>query len=393
MKFELNAKECKNAADRAMAVISKKPSLPVLDNLKITSGDGAVIISASNLETFVDITVAAHIIEPGEVYVNKASLVKVYGLSDYITIEANDKIFNVKNGKKCCEVATVKLEKEEYPKAPVIDDNVNRIFKESEKDLINAFISMDCIRAKNSPRPILEGFNINGAEKRIAACDGFRLAVKRLNGEILDSNFNITIPGDACVNLKKIGNNKRDYKVNVFYGKPSGCTAYFVFFKGVDFTYCCRVLEGEYLNISSVMKINKTYSFEICPEELENIAKEYSKEKDSPMYIIKNDNNLYTTIISTTYQTADMLESAGKIENMSDGYCFCANPAYVKEAMSLFKEDKVLAYGDIKTSETTGGMIAPICFENEEYTALVLPVRATMESVKNRIEFISKLQR
>ena len=169
MKFELNAKEFKNAADRVMAVISKKPSLPVLDNLKITSGDGAVIISASNLETFVDITVAAHIIEPGEVYVNKASLVKVYGLSDYITIEANDKIFNVKNGKKCCEVATVKLEKEEYPKAPVIDDNVNRIFKESEKDLINTFISMDCIRAKNSPRPILEGFNINGAEKRIAA--------------------------------------------------------------------------------------------------------------------------------------------------------------------------------------------------------------------------------
>jgi len=78
---------------------------------------------------------------------------------------------------------------------------------------------------------------------------------------------------------------------------------------------------------------------------------------------------------------------------MSDGYCFCANPAYVKEAMSLFKEDKVLAYGDVKTSETTGGMISPICFENEEYTALVLPVRATMESVKNRMEFISKLQR
>ena len=98
------------------------------------------------------------------------------------------------------------------------------------------------------------------------------------------------------------------------------------------------------------MKINKTYSFEICPEELENIAKEYSKEKDSPMYIIKNDNNLYTTIISTTYQTADMLESAGKIENMSDGYCFCANPAYVKEAMSLLEE----CFGDhIETAEIT----------------------------------------
>lgn len=393
MKVELNAKEFKNAADRAMAVMSKKPSLPVLDNLKITSGDGVVIISASNLETFVDVTVDARIIEHGEAYVDKANLVKVYGLSDNITIETNDRIFNVKNGKKCCEVATVKLGKEDYPKTPVIDENVNRIFKESEKDLINTFVSMDCIRAKNSPRPILEGFNINGAEKRIAACDSFRLAVKRLNGEILDSDFNITIPGNACVNLKKIGNNKRDYKINVFYGKPSGCTAYFVFFKGVDFTYCCRVLEGEYLNISSVMNINKTYSFELCPEELENIAKEYSKEKDFPMYIIKSDNKLYTAIISTTYQTADMLESTEKIDNMSDGYCFGANPSYVKDAMSLFKEDKVLAYGDVRTSETTGGMISPICFENEEYTALVLPVRTTPESIKDRIEFISKLHR
>lgn len=393
MKFELNAKEFKNAADRAMAVMSKKPSLPVLDNLKITSGDGVVIISASNLETFVDITVDAHIIEPGEVYVDKASLVKVYGLSDYITIEANDRIFNVKNGKKCCEVATVKLGEEDYPKVPVADENVKCIFDESEKDLINTFVSMDCIRGKNSPRPILEGFNINGTEKRIAACDSFRLAVKRLRGNFYEPDFNITLPGDACVNLKKIGSNKRNCRVNVFYGKPSGCTAYFVFFKGIDFTYCCRVLEGDYLNISSVMNINKTYSFELCPEELENIAKEYSKEKDSPMYIIKNDNKLYTTIVSTTYQTADALESIENIDNMSDGYCFGANPSYVKDAMSLFKEDKVLAYGDVRTSETTGGMISPICFENEEYTALVLPVRTTAENAKNRMEFISKLQR
>lgn len=392
MKFELNAKEFKNAADRAMAVISKKPSLPVLDNLKITSGDGAVIISASNLETFVDITVAAHVIEPGEVYVNKASLVKVYGLSDYITIEANDKIFNVKNRKKCCEVAAGILKKEDYPKSPKLDENVKNIFEESEKNLINIFSSMDCIRAKSHPKQLLEGFNINGEEKRIAACNGHRLAVKNLSGKFYDSDFNITLHGDDCVNLKKIGNNKRDCMVNVFYGKPSGCTAYFVFFKGVDFLYCCRVLNGEYLNISKVLDVNETYSFEVCSEEMENITKEYSKEKDSQMYIIKNNDRLYTTIASSTYQTADALESVDNINNVNDGYCYAVNPLYIKEAMSLFKGNKVKAYGDLKLSEKTGGAISPICFKNDECTALILPVSTSPENIKNSMDFISKLQ-
>lgn len=392
MKFELNAKEFKSAVDRAMVVMARKPSLPILDNLKISSGENAVIISATNLETFIDITVDAHIIEPGEVYIDKANLTKVYGLSETITIEANDRIFNVKNKKKCCEVAAGNLEKDDYPKFPKLDENVKNIFDESEKELINTFSSMDCIRAKNHEKQMLEGFNINGEKKRIVACNGHRLAVKNSSGRFYDSDFNITLHGDACVNLKKIGNNKRDCMVNVFYGKPSGCTAYFVFFKGVDFLYCCRVLNGEYPNISKVLNVNETYSFEVCSEEMESITKEYSKEKDSQMYIIKNNDRLYTTIASSTYQTADALESVDNINNVNDGYCYAVNPLYIKEAMSLFKGDKVKAYGDLKISEKSGGTISPICFKNDEYIALILPMSTTMEDIKKNMNFISKLQ-
>ena len=35
MKFEINAKEFKDAVDRTIAIISKKPTNPVLENLRI----------------------------------------------------------------------------------------------------------------------------------------------------------------------------------------------------------------------------------------------------------------------------------------------------------------------------------------------------------------------
>lgn len=52
----------------------------MLENLKITSGDDVVIISATNSESYVDISIDANVIEEGEVYVNKTNLIKAYNL-------------------------------------------------------------------------------------------------------------------------------------------------------------------------------------------------------------------------------------------------------------------------------------------------------------------------
>ena len=394
MKFQLHAKEFKNAIERAMTVLDKKSSLPVLNNIKIVSGDGVIIITATNLETFVNVVVEAKIIEPGEVYIDKANLVKVYNLSDFITIESNDKVFNVKNQKKCCEVLVSNIEAKEYPIIPVIDENVNCLFETSEKDLISTFIAMNCFRGSNSDnthKRVLAGFNINGAKQRIAAMDGFRLAVKEIEGKFYNNDFNITIIGDECLNLKKIGNTKREDNISVYYGKPSNCSVYFAFFKGVDFTYCCRVYEEDYFDVSRVLEENGTYSFELNPNELENIAKEYSKEKDAPMYIIKNEDSLYTTIISSAYQTADKLESIKNL-NINEDFCFCANSLFMRDAMGLFSNDEVVAYGNYKVSNT-GSIISAIFFKNDEYTALILPVKAEKETIEQRKEFIRKIKK
>lgn len=392
MKFELHAKEFKNAVERAMTVLDKKSPLPVLDNIKIVSGDGVITITASNLETSVDVVAGAKIIESGEVYIDKANLVKVYGLSDVITVESNEKVFNVKNQKKCCEVPVSNFNAKDYPITPVIDENVNCLFETSEKDLISTFIAMNCFRAdNNTSKKILSGYNIDGAKERIAATDAYRLVVKNIKGEFHDNNFNITLPADSCLNLKKIGNTKREDNISVYYGKPSNCSAYFAFIKGIDYTYCCRVLDGDYINYSHILEDNKAYSFEFSPKELENIAKEYSKEKGVPMYIIRNEDKLYTSVVSSSYQTADALENVENLE-MKEDFCFCVNSSFLKDAMSLFSDDKITAYGNDKTL-SSGSISSSIFFQNDEYTALVLPVRAEAEVIESRREFIKKIKR
>ena len=298
MKFEINATDFKKVVDRAMAIMKKESEISIHDCIKIQASGGKILISTVSKSAFVDITTDARVIESGKAYVNKDSLKKIYNSTGCITVESDEKIFNINNGKKCCEIAVINIQKEDEIKSPQIDDNTIHVFDENGKALIDTFISMDCVRSKDEIRPILKGFNINSSDEQIVACDGYRVAIKHMGGKFHNSNVNITIPGDVSVNLKKVGNCKKDEVISVFYGKSQGYKDYYVFFKGNDFTYCSKILAGEYPKTSHILKGNKQYSFELSPRELENIAKEYAQTKNSSMYIIKYEDKLYTSVVT-----------------------------------------------------------------------------------------------
>lgn len=390
MKFTVNGRDFKNAIDRVIAIMARKPSIDTLNYIRIVSGEGNIIISATNLENFINIAVDADIIEHGEVYIDKDSVVKVYGLEDFITLEFNGETLISKNRKKCCEVPAVILEEKDYPNFPMLDESIPCVLKNSKHEIIEAFTAMDCMRAKSEARPLLTGFNLSGENKWIAVCDSYRLAVKKLSGEFYETDFNVVLSGEGCINLKTIGKSKQDSAMELYIGTPSGWSELFAFFKCEDFEYCTRILKGDYVNIKKVLTNNKDYSFEIDASELIGIAKEYSKEQSKKhkvlMFIIKSNNRMFTAVTSNNYRTADVLETAENHSSVSDEYCFCADPQFIKDSINLFKND-----GKIKVYGESGRISCPIIFKGESYTSLVLPVRSGSETNTLIRNFVGKI--
>lgn len=392
MKFTVNGRDFKNAIDRVMAIMARKPVIDTLNYIRIVSGADNITISATNLENFINVVVDADITELGEVYIDKDSVVKVYGLEDFITLEFNGKTLISKNRKKCCEVPAVILEEKDYPNFPMLDESIPCVLKNSKHEIIEAFTAMDCIRSQSTARPILTGFNLSGENKWIAVCDSHRLAVKKLSGEFYKTDFNAVLSGEGCINLKKIGKSKQDSTIELYIGTPSGCSAPFAFFKGEDFEYCIRLLEGDYINIEKTLSYNKDYSFEINASELIGISKEYSKEHDASMFIIKSNGRMFTAIKSSNYQTADVLETVEHDTSVNDEYCFCADPQYIKDGINLFKNDSIIkVYGELRNSAQTGSIICPIIFKGESYTSLILPINSSSETNTSIRKFVEKI--
>lgn len=398
MKFEIaSGKEFKSVVDRAMAIIPKTTALSVILSIKITTGENCITVSAATIEQYVAITIPAFVIESGEAFVDVDDITRVYNLDGTITIEANNEKFIVKNTKKCCEVAAQDYKKEEIA-FPMGD--IPKMYEVTESEMVQSLLALDSMRYMEESRPIMTGFNIRGDLQRIAVCDGYRLAVKQIKGKFYDNKFNITIPSVVCPSMKKIARAKSDNALVIGYGKPNNSSVKYIKISGVDFTYWCRPLDGEFIDVEKIVSgLREDFRFQIDADEVCAITKEYykflkpTKYFDGlPMVIRKSANGICTAAVTKAYSTADrIVEDCDGIPD----FIFMCNAKYIYEAANLFGGKRVNVIMEDKTRDGYCYGMMGFTDDEQEYKAYVLPVRPGSDTVatitKKAWELISKL--
>jgi len=166
--------------------VATRSNLPVLQNVKIATEDGMLVLTASNLDIAITTRVGAQVETEGEITI-PARL-----LSDFVNSLPDDRI----EIKSVVEPLSVSLDcqrfsaningtdPDEFPPIPTVDEGATiKVDPQLLKDTVThvAFAA-----ATEDSRPVLTGIKVevNQSDFTFAAADGFRLAV--YEGKLLE---------------------------------------------------------------------------------------------------------------------------------------------------------------------------------------------------------------
>lgn len=366
MKFTINYKTFKNITERASAVCAKATSIPVFSCVELVADaeNETVTVKAGNLRSFAEIrTNEVSVIESGNGFIDLPFLKRLYKITGEITVstEGNNIVFN--NGKKQSAIYSQNLEPIDFPKV----EKVKPAFSVDKAEILDTFSRLSCCLCTNEAKPIHTGFKFGNevGENYISSLDGYK-AMRRTVDWGFRKNLDMVIPSIVAKELPKVSNNKIDETIIV----DSNDTH--VWFKGRDFTYIIRLLEGNFLDTAKFFSDaeKKAVSFEVAAKEMATIGKEYKEicGFKLPMTFCFTNGKIISVGMNDSYITSDVLNADNKV-GIPDNMVWGVNPNHVAEVFGSFGKSDVQIYTDGTRID-----LWVICGD-DGYKALILPVR------------------
>jgi len=208
MKVNVSQQQLAHGLSIVSRAVSPRSTLPVLANILLTTDEGRVRLSATNLELGISCWIGAQIIEDGDGLTVPArtftDLINTLP-SDTVTLNVNSKTqtLNVRCGQNNTDIKGI--DAQEFPPMPVadiedgIDLNVSDM-KEIIRQVVFAASTEDA-------RPVLQGVSVTMAENilTLAATDGFRISVRKAAlSNPVRKPASIIIPARALAELARI---------------------------------------------------------------------------------------------------------------------------------------------------------------------------------------------
>ncbi len=249
MKFTIQRDYFLNQLNDTLKAISPRTTLPILTGIKIDATDKGIILTGSDSEISIEITINQNIdgekivdieekgsvVLPGRFFVDivkklPGKTVKLSTNEQFKTlITSGHSEFNVSG-----------LDPDQYPLLPQVSED--DAIKLPIKVLKNIIAQTNFAVSTSETRPVLTGVNwlIQNNELTCTATDSHRLALRKLkleDEEIEDKN--VIIPGKALSELNKIVSDSEE-DINIFFASNQ------VLFKVGHINFISRLLEGNY---------------------------------------------------------------------------------------------------------------------------------------------------
>ena len=245
MNIIINQKNFKKALGTVEKIVSRNPSLPILNNVLLKSENGRLKISATNLEIGINYYIGAKIEEPGEIAIPARIL------SDFINNLEEEKTSLVTKGNVLYissnkyKTQILGFDTKEFPIIPKIKENL--VSKISAISLKNALIATFDSMALSETRPELAGVYLKLNEKAatFASTDSFRLTEKIIGSKTrMQTNF--ILPRNTAAELVRvIGDLDTDIDI---YSKDNQIS-----FISEDFEVISRLVDGNYPDYKKVI--------------------------------------------------------------------------------------------------------------------------------------------
>jgi len=363
----------KQALNITERIIGRNLTLPILNNLLLSTEDNKLKISSTNLEIGINCWLIGKIQKKGSITV-PAKLI-----SDLVNNLPNKKIeLKVKNQQlelRCEKFKAVLkgLAAEDFPIIPKIKDKP--IIKIKGHILKNSFSQVVEMVSFSESRPEISGVYMNFDKNtiKLAATDSFRLAEKNIevkNNQQLKGQ-SIIIPQRTIQELirilgeKELSTNKQGQEVEVVLSGNQ------VLFNLEEAQVISRLIEGQYPDYQQIIPDSFQTEVTLSREELINnikIASLFSGKINN----IKLAINSKRSLVEITAKDVDIGENKSQIETKIKGKDIeiIFNYRYLLDGLNNIFSDKIILGLNTNANPI---VIRPV--GDDSYTYLVMPIK------------------
>ncbi len=343
--------------------VPSKTSMAILECILIDASNDEIKLTANNMELGIETVIEGEILERGIIALDA----RIF--SDIVRkLPENDVLITVENDMKTiieCEKSRFNIigkSGEDFSYLPMIERN--------NKITISQFTLREVIRQtifainENDSNKMMgcELFRIHENELLVAALDGHRVAIRKIN---LNNNYpdkDLIVPGKTLQEIIKIINGGQEDDVNIYY------TNNHIVFEFERTTVISRLVEGEYFKISTMLSVDYKTKVTINKRELLNsidrstlLVKEGDKK---PIKINILDRIIEIKMDSFIGSMNEEIDIVKEGEDLVIGF----NPKFFLDALRVIDDEEVTLY-----------MVNPKapCFikdKDESYIYLILPI-------------------
>src|SRR5687767_3180228 len=198
-------------------VVAPRSTLPVLGNVLLATEGGQLKRAATNLELTVVCWVGAKVEEEGAITLPARLLADYVGLlsaGEPLQLELKGKKAHLLCGRSEANISGI--DAEEFPAIPSVGGGTSlKIPAPRLKEAINQVVFA---AAPDDSRPVLAGVQmaVSGGKLTMAAADGFRLAVRKVDlGEAEVPDISMIVPAKALTEVARGLPNDEDVEVEI----------------------------------------------------------------------------------------------------------------------------------------------------------------------------------
>ena len=368
MKFICYKDKIIKALNSVVKGVASKTTMPILEGILIQTNDNEIKLTTYDLEIGIEYTMECDIIEQGSTVVNATMFTEIIrklpdseiniGLNEnnLLTIECEGSLY---------KLAT--MNPDEFPELPKIEVEYSIDLEQSAlKNMIKKTIFAV---STEETRPIFTGslFEIKNNKLNVVAIDGFRLAIRTINLPFPTVDFKAVIPAKTLNEINKI-------LADSFENVKIGVSKNQALFEMENCKLVTRILDGEFLNYSSVIPNNWQTRIRVEKSSLQNSFERISLISSSSIekekkYPVKVSIDLGKMTISCTNQTGDAKEElfiSTEGQNIEAGF----NPKYFLDSLKAIDEEEI--YVEFGTN------ISPCLIksvDHNDYIYMILPIR------------------
>lgn len=231
--------------------IATKATLPILANILLSTDKGQLRLSATNLETGINLWLGAKIEKEGAIAIPARFLTEFIASlpPEKIDLEVKETTLILFSG--AFKASITGMAPGEFPQIPSGSKETILVFEKEE--LSKALSQVAFAAASDEGRPVLTGVLVRALDKQISlvATDGYRLSLKKLKvgeGKIKES---LIIPAKTLVEVSRISQEVKDDEKEIKMSKAKGESQVVFSLPGVEIA--SRLIEGEFPDFEKII--------------------------------------------------------------------------------------------------------------------------------------------